>query len=123
MDRTDGLPPKPLGDTNPSFDGEGSAAVGQKRRLSNDNSQTGDLDRDQPSWKNKKPHVSTHGHNNSNNNNHFSNNPGMNRNRPPPMHGPGPMGPMDPNMMDPHLMFPEGIPPGFFGKAFAEPLY
>ncbi|KAF9155412.1 E3 ubiquitin-protein ligase rbbp6 [Linnemannia schmuckeri] len=125
MDRTDGLPSKPSGDTNPSsFDGEGSAAVGQKRRLSVDNSQaaaggpSGDIDRDQVSWKNKKPHVNNHGNNNtssnSNNINHFSNNQGINRNRPPLMHGAGPMGPMDPNMVDPHIMFPEGIPPGFF---------
>lgn len=126
MDRTDGLFAKLSGDTNPSsIDGEGSAAVGQKRRLSNDNSQVaagsfgGDLDRDQPSWKNKKPHVNNHGNNNSNSNsNHFSNNQGMNRNRPLPMHGSGSMGPMDPSMMDPHLMFPEGVPPGFFGEHF-----
>ncbi|KAF9907208.1 E3 ubiquitin-protein ligase rbbp6 [Linnemannia zychae] len=113
MDKTDGLPPKPLGDTNSSFDGEGSVAAGQKRRLSNDNqAATGgssdDHDRDQPSWKNKKPHVNEHS-----NNNHF-NHQGVNRNRAPPMHGPGPMGPMDPNIMDPHLMFPDGMPPGFF---------
>ncbi|KAF8945889.1 E3 ubiquitin-protein ligase rbbp6 [Haplosporangium gracile] len=125
MDRTDSLPSKPSGDTNPSsFDGEESAAVGQKRRLSIDNSQaaaggpSGDIDRDQSSWKNKKPHVNNHGNNNtssnSNNINHFSNNQGINRNRPPPMHGAGPMGPMDPSMVDPHIMFPEGIPPGFF---------
>ncbi|KAG9071734.1 E3 ubiquitin-protein ligase rbbp6 [Linnemannia hyalina] len=131
MDKTDSLLAKPSGDTNSSsIDGEGSAAAGQKRRLSNDNSQaaagglSGDLDRDQPSWKNKKPHVNNHVSNNSNSNssninsnnnsNNLSNNQGMSRNRPPPMHGSGAMGPIDPSMMDPHLMFPEGIPPGFF---------
>lgn len=122
VDRTDDLSAKPTGDTNSSFiDGERSAAVGQKRRLSNENSQaavgghSGDLDRDQPSWKNKKPHVNNNG-STSSNGNHFSNHQGINRNRPPSMHGPGSMGPMDPSMMDPHLMFPEGIPPGFFGE-------
>ncbi|KAF9338543.1 E3 ubiquitin-protein ligase rbbp6 [Linnemannia elongata] len=113
VDRTDDLSAKPTGDTNSSFiDGERSAAVGQKRRLSNENSQaavgghSGDLDRDQPSWKNKKPHVNNNG-STSSNGNHFSNHQGINRNRPPSMHGPGSMGPMDPSMMDPHLMFPE----------------
>ncbi|KAK3848290.1 MAG: hypothetical protein J3R72DRAFT_470388 [Linnemannia gamsii] len=121
MDRTDGLPPKPLGDTNSSsFDGDASVAAGQKRKLSNDSNQVAaggpgdDHDRDQPSWKNKRPHVNNNINNSNSNNNNNLNHQGMNRNRPPPMHGPGPMGPMDPNMMDPHLMFPEGIPPGFF---------
>ncbi|KAF9930907.1 E3 ubiquitin-protein ligase rbbp6 [Linnemannia zychae] len=111
-DKTEGQ--KLSDDTNTSLDGEGSGSAGQKRRLSNDNNQAttgsanGDHDRDQPSWKNKRPHVNNHGNNN------YFNNQGMNRNRPPFMHGPGPMGPMDPNMMDPNLMFPDGIPPGFF---------
>ncbi|KAG0365662.1 E3 ubiquitin-protein ligase rbbp6 [Gamsiella multidivaricata] len=94
--------PKAIGD-NDSFTGGAVVETGQKRRMSNDSQDPvngGDHDRDQPSWKNKKPYNSHH-------NNNF-NQQNFNRNRMP-MHGPGGMGPMDPA-----LMFPEGVPPGFY---------
>ncbi|KAG0326178.1 E3 ubiquitin-protein ligase rbbp6 [Dissophora globulifera] len=105
---------KPVTDNDMPMEGAASAEIVQKRRMSNDaqdSANGGDHDRDQSSWKNKKPYNSNHTNNNYNQQN-------FNRNRQPMM-GPGGMGPMDPA-----LMFPDGMmqdPTMFMDPAFFGP--
>ncbi|KAG0201862.1 hypothetical protein BGX28_005434 [Mortierella sp. GBA30] len=96
-------------DDTKTLEGDSNAVVGQKRKLSSDNSSgvndiqgaiDGDENDNHLTWKNKKSHLANH----SSNHNY----PNLNRGRLP-MHGAGAIASMDPS-----VMFPEGFPPGFF---------